>query len=69
MSVINRATKHYAAQERLIISVNIMPNGTGATPVTVNMNIKTPDVQSFNQSKSQIAADMARTIERARRNL
>jgi len=49
--------------------LNIMPNGVGAAPVTVNMNIQTPDVQGFRQSQSQIAADMARTIERARRNL
>ena len=49
--------------------LNIMPNGAGAAPVTVNMNIQTPDVQGFRQSQSQIAADMARTIERARRNL
>ncbi|MDB2414186.1 tape measure protein [Rickettsiales bacterium] len=49
--------------------LNIMPNGTGAAPVTVNMNIQTPDVRSFNQSQSQIAADMARSIDRAKRNL
>lgn len=49
--------------------LNIMPGGMGAAPVTVNMNIQTPDAQSFRQSQSQIAADMARSIERARRNL
>lgn len=33
------------------------------------MNIQTPDARGFRQSQSQIAADMARSIERARRNL
>jgi hypothetical protein len=49
--------------------LNIMPNGMGGSPVTINMNVQTPDVQSFRQSQSQIAADMARSIDRARRNL
>lgn len=51
--------------------LNIMPNQAlgGAAPITVNMNVQTPDVRSFRQSQSQIAADMARSIERARRNL
>jgi len=47
--------------------MNITPNGSA--PVTVNMNIQTPDVQGFRQSQSQISADMARAIERGRRNL
>ena len=38
-------------------------------PVTVVMNITTPDTGSFRQSQGQIAADAARAIERARRNL
>jgi hypothetical protein len=51
--------------------LHIMPNQAlgGAAPITVNMNVQTPDVRSFRQSQSQIAADMARSIERARRNL
>ncbi len=49
--------------------LNIMPNGTGAAPITVNMNVQTPDAQSFRQSQGQLAADMARSIDRARRNL
>ncbi len=36
-------------------------------PVTVVMNITTPDVGGFRQSQGQIAADAARAIERARR--
>ncbi len=42
---------------------------TGTAPITVNMHIQTPDVQNFKQSQSQIAADMARAVDRARRNL
>lgn len=37
--------------------------------VTVVMNISTPDAGSFRQSQGQMAAEMARAIERARRNL
>lgn len=47
--------------------MQISPNNSA--PVTVNMNIQTPDVQGFRQSQSQITADMARAIERGRRNL
>jgi hypothetical protein len=51
--------------------LNITPNSAlgGGSPITINMNVQTPDVRSFRQSQSQIAADMARSIERARRNL
>lgn len=50
--------------------MHIMPGmGMAAAPVMVNMHIQTPDVRSFRQSQGQIAADMARSIERARRNL
>lgn len=52
--------------------LNVLPNHSlagGGSPVMVTMNIQTPDVRSFRQSQNQIAADMARTIERARRNL
>jgi hypothetical protein len=33
------------------------------------MNITSPDTNGFRQSQGQIAANAARTIERARRNL
>ena len=49
--------------------MQIMPNGMMPAPVNVSMNIQTPDAGSFRQSQTQIAADMARSIERARRNL
>ncbi|MBX6323304.1 MAG: hypothetical protein IRY94_15880, partial [Rhodospirillaceae bacterium] len=38
-------------------------------PVTIVMNIATPDVGSFRYAQGQIAAEAARAIERARRNL
>jgi hypothetical protein len=38
-------------------------------PVSVVMNISTPDANSFRYAQGQIAADAARAIERARRNL
>jgi phage-related minor tail protein len=39
---------------------------SGGTHVTIN--ISTPDVQSFQQSQSQIAAQMARALARGQRN-
>lgn len=46
--------------------------GSGAgrqSPVNVVMNISTPDASSFRYAQGQIAADAARAMERARRNL
>ena len=40
----------------------------GARPVTVVMNISTPDVQGFQRSQSQIAADAMRALSRGQRN-
>ena len=40
----------------------------GARPVTVVMNITTPDVQGFQRSQSQIAAQAARALSRGQRN-
>ncbi|KMK67705.1 phage tail tape measure protein [Puniceibacterium sp. IMCC21224] len=42
--------------------------GGGAQPVNVVMNITTPDVQGFQRSQSQIAAQMARALGRGQRN-
>lgn len=49
--------------------MNIIPEVPNSGNVTINMNVQTPDIRSFRQSGSQIAADIARQIERARRNL
>jgi lambda family phage tail tape measure protein len=43
--------------------------GDGGRPVTVVMNITTPDAGGFRRSQGQIAAEAARAMERARRNL
>lgn len=40
----------------------------GARPVTVVMNISTPDVQGFQRSQSQIAAQAMRALARGQRN-
>jgi phage-related minor tail protein len=42
--------------------------GGGARPVTVVMNIQTPDVQGFQRSQSQIAAQATRALARGQRN-
>ena len=48
----------------------VMPNHKMGGAVTVNMNISTPDANSFRRSESQIAIQMASAIESARaRNL
>jgi phage-related minor tail protein len=38
-------------------------------PVTITMNISTPDAEGFKRSSSQIAANLRRAIERGERNL
>jgi len=53
---------------RIVPSHDLAMAGAGGG-IVVNMNINTPDVQGFRHSQTQIAADMARSIERARRNL
>lgn len=40
----------------------------GSRPVTVVMNIQTPDVQGFQRSQSQIAAQASRALARGQRN-
>lgn len=42
--------------------------GGGGRPVNVVMNITTPDVQGFQRSQSQIAAQAARALARGQRN-
>lgn len=42
--------------------------GGGGRSVTVVMNIQTPDVQSFQRSQSQIAAQASRMLSRGQRN-
>ncbi len=40
----------------------------GARPVTVVMNIQTPDVEGFQRSRTQIAAQASRALARGQRN-
>lgn len=47
--------------------MQVTPNGGGQ--VIVNQYINTPDVRGFSRSQGQIAANAARTIENARRNM
>ncbi len=42
--------------------------GGGSAPVSVVVNISTPDVQGFKRSQSQIAAQMGRALGRGQRN-
>lgn len=42
--------------------------GAGGGAVTVNMNITTPDVQGFQRSRGQIAAQMSRVLGRSNRH-
>jgi phage-related minor tail protein len=44
-------------------------SGAGPAPVHVIMNISTPDVTGFERSRSQIAAEMSRALQRGGRNL
>lgn len=46
--------------------LGVRAQGGGA--VTVNMNISTPDAQSFQRSQGQIAAQMARVLRHGQRN-
>ena len=41
----------------------------GAASISVTMNITTPDAESFQKSQTQIAATLARSLERGQRNL
>ncbi|MEC7300348.1 MAG: phage tail tape measure protein, partial [Pseudomonadota bacterium] len=40
----------------------------GGRPVTVVMNIQTPDAESFRRSQAQVAAQMSRVLARGQRN-
>jgi lambda family phage tail tape measure protein len=43
--------------------------GSGSGTVNITMNVTTPDVEGFQRSRSQIAADMSRALQQGRRNL
>lgn len=43
--------------------------GAGERPVSVTVNIATPDAESFRRSEAQVAASLARAVARGRRAL
>lgn len=43
--------------------------GSGGPPMALTFNVSTPDASSFRRAQSQITAEMAAALERARRNL
>lgn len=48
--------------------LGVQASGSGGRPVTVVMNIQTPDIQGFQRSQSQIAAQAQRLLARGQRN-
>lgn len=48
--------------------LGVRAEGAGQAPVTVVMNISTPDAASFQRSQSQIAARMSQALSRGARN-
>lgn len=48
--------------------LGVRAQGSGGGPVTVVMNISTPDVGGFQRSQSQIAAQMSRALGRGAKN-
>lgn len=48
--------------------LGVQSGGGGGRPVNIVMNIQTPDVQGFQRSQSQIAAQAARALARGQRN-
>ncbi len=42
--------------------------GGGGRPINVVMNVSTPDVQGFQRSQSQVAAQVSRALARGQRN-
>lgn len=49
--------------------LGVQTNGSPQAPVSVVMNISTPDAQSFAKSQNQIAIKLARAVGRGRRGL
>ena len=48
--------------------LGVRSNGGGG-PVSITVNISTPDAESFRRSEGQIAAMLSRTVSRGQRNL
>ena len=50
-------------------SLGVRASGGGKSSVTVNMNITTPDADSFARSRSQVAAKLGQALQHGQRNL
>jgi hypothetical protein len=68
-AILRRGEAVLTPQQMAALGSGMRERETRQAPVTVVMNIATPDTNGFRQSQGQIAADAARAIERARRNL
>jgi hypothetical protein len=68
-AILRRGEAVLTPQQMAALGSGMRERDTRQPPVTVVMNITTPDTNGFRQSQGQIAADAARAIERARRNL
>ncbi len=68
-AILRRGEAVLTPQQMAALGSGLRERDIRQPPVTVVMNITTPDTNGFRQSQGQIAADAARAIERARRNL
>jgi hypothetical protein len=68
-AILRRVEAVLTPQQMAALGSGMRERETRQAPVTVVKNIATPDTNGFRQSQGQIAADAARAIERARRNL
>ena len=50
-------------------SLGVAMSGSGNQPVSIVMNVSTPDVSGFSKSENQIATKLARAVGRGRRGL
>lgn len=48
--------------------LGVRTQGGSARPVNITMNVTTPDVQGFQRSQSQVAAQLSRALNRSSRN-
>ncbi|WP_337875600.1 phage tail tape measure C-terminal domain-containing protein [Elioraea sp.] len=68
-AILRRGEAVLTAEQMAALGAGARRRDERQPPVTVVMNISTPDVGGFRYAQGQIAADAARAIDRARRNL
>lgn len=49
--------------------LGVRAGGGGQRPLSVTMNIATPDAESFRRSETQVAASLARAVARGQRGM